>query len=138
MTVMGLDHVNLRTAFPCRTLAFFRDVLKMRVGPPPGAEDTAGGGWIYDSGERPVVHVGALDSPYPTDAHRPFEPAQGGGAVHHVALSCAGFEATRDRLKSLEVAFTEADYPRFNLRQLFVTEPNGVLLELNFRRDAET
>ena len=136
MTVMGLDHVNIRTAFPGRTLAFFRDVLKMRVAPFPGAEDTASGGWIYDTGERPVVHVGGLD-PYPTDADRPFQPAQGSGAVHHVALSCAGFEGTRDRLKSLEVEFTEADYPRFNLRQLFVTEPNGILLELNFRRDAE-
>ncbi len=137
MTVLGLDHVNVRTAFPGRTLAFFRDVLKMRVGPPPGATATGEGGWVYDTDERPVVHVGVLGSPYPTDAPRAFEPAQGSGAVHHVALACAGFAATRDRLKSLEVEFTEADYPRFNLRQLFVTEPNGILLELNFRRDLE-
>lgn len=137
MTVLGLDHVNVRTPFPGRTLAFFREVLKMRVGRPPGAPADGEGGWVYDSDERPVIHVGALDSPYPTDAQRPFEATQGSGAVHHVALACADFEATRDRLKSLQVEFTETDYPRFNLRQIFVTEPNGVLLELNFRRDAE-
>lgn len=137
MAVLGLDHVNVRTPFPGRTLAFFRDVLKMRVGPPPGAASAGEGGWVYDSGERPVVHVGALSSPYPTDAQRPFEAATGGGAVHHVALSCADFEGTRERLKSLEVEFTESDYPRFSLRQIFVTEPNGILLELNFRPDQQ-
>jgi catechol 2,3-dioxygenase-like lactoylglutathione lyase family enzyme len=135
MAVLGLDHVNVRSADPARTLSFFRDVLEMRVGPPPGAAADGPGGWIYDREDRPVVHVGGLDSPYPTDAVRPFEAAHGSGSVHHVALSCSGFAETRARLKSLELAFTESDYPQFSLRQLFVTEPNGILLELNFRTE---
>ncbi len=138
MTVLGLDHVNVRTPDPARTLGFFRDVLQMRVGPPPFATETGDGskgGWVYDSDDRPVVHVGGADSPYPTDATIPFVVARGGGAVHHVALNCSGFDELKARFDSLGIEFGEADYSQFGFRQLFVTEPNGVLLELNFRAD---
>jgi hypothetical protein len=53
--------------------------------------------------------------------------------VHHVALSCSDFEGTKARLAAKSIAFSESDLSRFGLRQLFVTEPNGILLELNFR-----
>jgi catechol 2,3-dioxygenase-like lactoylglutathione lyase family enzyme len=135
MAVVGLDHVNIRTADPISTLGFFRDVLGMRVGLPPGATNNDFGGWIYDTEDRPVVHVGGLNAPYPSDTGAPVEALRGGGAVHHVALSCSGFEATQARLKDLDVEFRANEFPQFNLRQIFVTEPNGVLLELNFRPD---
>jgi catechol 2,3-dioxygenase-like lactoylglutathione lyase family enzyme len=134
MPVMGLDHVNIRSADPQSTLAFFRDVLQMRVGPPPGMKVTESykGGWVFDPEDRALVHVGGLDTPYPSDAKMPFAEGQGGGAVHHVALACADFEGMRERLRARELEFAESDYPNMRLRQLFVREPNGVLLELNF------
>jgi catechol 2,3-dioxygenase-like lactoylglutathione lyase family enzyme len=135
MAVVGLDHVNVRSADPAGTLGFFREVLQMRVGPPPGSTGTGSGGWVYDTEDRPVVHVGGADSPYPTDAVRPFAAARGSGAVHHVALSCSGFDDLKARFRSLGIDFEETDYPQFGFRQLFVTEPNGILLELNFRTD---
>ena len=137
MPVLGLDHVNVRSTDPARTAAFFRDVLGMRVGPPMGRTEMAGpGGWVYDSEDRAVVHIGGADSPYPSDAERPFTPAHGSGAVHHVALACSDFDGTRERLRTQEIAFTENDLSRFGLKQLFVSEPNGILLELNFRSEA--
>lgn len=133
MTVLGLDHVNLRTADPARTLAFFRDVLAMKIGPLPGGIAGAGGGWVYDAGDRPVVHVGSITSPYPTDSQLPFAGGRGGGAVHHVALACSDFEGVKRRLQDLGVTFVEGGYAPIRLRQLFVADPDGVLLELNFR-----
>jgi catechol 2,3-dioxygenase-like lactoylglutathione lyase family enzyme len=134
MAVLGLDHVNVRSTDPAGTAAFFRDVLGMRVGPPLGRSDMAGpGGWVYDSEDRAVVHIGGADSPYPQDAERPFTPAHGSGAVHHVALSCSDFEGTKAQLQARQIEFRESDLSRFGLRQLFVAEPNGILLELNFR-----
>jgi catechol 2,3-dioxygenase-like lactoylglutathione lyase family enzyme len=133
MTVLALDHVNLRTAEPERTIGFFRDVLMMKVGGPPGMPADGKGAWIYDGGDRPVIHIGSVDMAYPTDDRLPFTPGKGGGAVHHVALGCADFEGVKARLGRLGVEFTESHFPAFDLHQIFVSEPNGVLLELNFR-----
>lgn len=134
MAVLGLDHVNVRSTDPAATASFFAEVLGMRVGPPMGRTEMAGaGGWVYDADNRAVVHIGGADSPYPQDAERPFQPAHGSGAVHHVALSCSDFDETKARLAAKEVCFSESDLSQFGLRQLFVTEPNGILLELNFR-----
>lgn len=55
------------------------------------------------------------------------------GALHHVALDCSGHAATIERLDNLGIAFRSNDLPAIALRQVFVTDPNGVLLELNFR-----
>jgi catechol 2,3-dioxygenase-like lactoylglutathione lyase family enzyme len=136
MTVLGLDHVNVRTPDPARTLGFFREVLNMRVAPPPGMDSVEHGGWVYDSGDRPVVHVGDLKVQYPTDDGETRAPAsRGSGADHHVALFCENFPDVRDRLQSLDLEFREAHYPQFGFHQLFVTEANGILLELNFKTD---
>jgi hypothetical protein len=37
------------------------------------------------------------------------------------------------RFRALGMKFAEADVPSINLRQIFVHDPNGVTLELNFR-----
>jgi len=133
MSVLALDHVNLRSRDPKRTLDFFRDVLLMKVGAPPGSTGDGPGGWVYDDGDRPILHVGSADQRYPMDEIFHFEPAHGSGAVHHVALACSDFEGIRTQLQSLALDFTENDVQQMSLRQLFVTDPNGILFELNFR-----
>jgi hypothetical protein len=37
-----------------------------------------------------------------------------------------------ERLTGRSVSFEVSDVPQVGLRQLFVAEPNGILLELNF------
>jgi catechol 2,3-dioxygenase-like lactoylglutathione lyase family enzyme len=133
MPVLGLDHVNVRTADLPGTIRFFREVLQMDVRTVPGSQTQENGAWVYDSNDLAVVHLGAVKAVYPTDGSLPFEPASGGGAVHHVALSCADFDGLRARLATHSLEFWENDVPKLNLRQIFVSEPNGVLLELNFR-----
>ena len=135
MTVLALEHVNIRSADPERTVAFFRDVLLMQVGPPPGGQGRAA--WAYAENGVPVVHIGSADSAYPTDASIPFSPAAGGGAVHHVALNCVDFEGVKARLTSFDLNYVEHDSLLSGVRQIFVSEPNGILFELNFRDQAK-
>jgi catechol 2,3-dioxygenase-like lactoylglutathione lyase family enzyme len=133
MAILSLDHVNVRTRNVAGTLAFFRDVLKMAVVPAPGMTNTLDGGWVLDNQGGAVVHVGSFSQPYPSDGFDPPVESQGRGSVHHVALNCTGYHAMRERLKSLDLIFAENEVQAISLRQLFVREPNGVLLELNFR-----
>lgn len=133
MAVLALDHVNIRTQDVPGTVAFFRDVLGLRAEVAPGSPSIDRGCWIHDPADRPIVHIGPIDAAYPSDAAHPFEPTQGGGAVHHVALECDDFEAMSARLEAGGHSYTVNDIPQIGLRQLFVAEHNGILLELNFR-----
>lgn len=119
MKVHGLDHVNITTQDLEGTIAFYREVLGLEPGerPPfpfPGA-------WLY-AGGRPVVHLGV-------------RPASGGstGAVDHVAFAASGFEAFRRRLEERGIPYSTAVVPGTDMRQIFLRDPNGVKIELNFR-----
>lgn len=131
--ITGFDHVNIRTMDVAGTLAFFRDVLEMGTSPFPGRKDMEKAGWVLDPNGNALIHVNYGEEVYPTDQTTPWTPATGGGAVHHVALNCSGFEQMRDRLESRGLDYVENEVPQINLRQLFVQDPNGIMMELNFR-----
>ncbi|HEX7873987.1 MAG TPA: VOC family protein [Sphingobium sp.] len=125
MTVQALDHVNLRVKDMEATAAFFMSILGMRR----SAERAS---WILDETGHPVIHLGSADTPYPSDAWRPFVAREDSGAVHHVALSCTGYDDVIARLEANGLRYDTNDIAGV-LRQIFVAEPGGVLLELNFR-----
>ncbi len=133
MPVLGIDHVNVRTADVAATLGFFRDALGLTVVAPPGCSGIDHAGWVLDGNGLAIVHVGHIDIAYPGDAENPYVPSRGGGAIHHVALSCSAYDEMRERLRRLKLAFVESHVPEVKLHQLFVHEPNGILIELNFR-----
>jgi len=136
MAVRSLDHVNIRTADVPGTATFFRDVLGLRAEAAPGSPSIDQGCWIHDPDGRAIVHIGPLDAAYPSDDALPFTPARGSGAVHHVALECDDLPGMLARLDAAELPVVRKDYPPANLYQLFVEERNGIILELNFRREA--
>ncbi len=61
------------------------------------------------------------------------EVRAGGGAVHHIAFDCAGYEDFVAKLERLGVAYDENHVEEIDLRQVFIHEPNGVMVECNFR-----
>ncbi len=126
MFILSLDHVNIRVKDPAATIAFFNDVLQMPSSP-------ARKFWLTDAAGNPVIHVGSADGSYPSDGWRPFTPRGDSGAVHHVALSCSGFDAVLARLRERGLEHHTNEVPGMDFRQIFVAEPGGVLLELNFR-----
>jgi catechol 2,3-dioxygenase-like lactoylglutathione lyase family enzyme len=132
MTIRSLDHVNIRTRQVEVTAAFFRDVLGMTVTPPPGMKPGVLAAWVLDDSGRPVVHIGDADGMYPTDGHAPFVPARGGGSVHHIAFNCDDYRTLRERLTRCGIEASENYVAQIGLRQVFVHDPNGIFVELNF------
>jgi len=56
----------------------------------------------------------------------------GSGAVDHVAFFATGLADTLARLKDKGVECRERTVPALGLYQVFVTDPNGIVVELNF------
>ncbi len=134
MPIASLDHVNIRTARPADSIAFYRDVLEMTVSPAPGAADLAHGGWVMVA-DRAVVHIGHSDATYPSDGRVPFDPGGGSGPVHHIAFACTDHGAMKRRLAERGIAIDENSVVAIGLRQIFLRDPAGVLIELNFWGD---
>lgn len=130
-TVKTLDHVNIQTLAVAETARFFADVLELTPGPVYPGADMAQVTWMFDAENRPLVHITLPGATFAEDADRPIQGDT--GALHHVAFECDGYDAMLARLERLGLLWRSRDIAAIGLRQLFVTEPNGVLLELNFR-----
>ncbi len=131
MQVKGLNHINIVTADLAATVTFYETVLGMKarelpMALPPGFD----GRWICDSQDQPIIHVQA----YNPDRHGPT-PSGPGGTIDHVALNCADFAGTRQRCDDLGVDYRVNDRQFGEIRQVFVTDPNAINLELNFAGD---
>ena len=129
MRVNALDHVNIITADLEGTARFYVDVLGLerRDAPPPLRPDNAQ--WMYDHASRAMVHINTLDCPRTYEREVRSGPT---GALHHVALNCTGREEFLARLDAHGLRYQLNEVPAAGLRQIFVLDPNEVLLELNF------
>jgi hypothetical protein len=85
---------------------------------------------MYDEHDRPIVH---LSKPGTLLGESTDDIRAGGGAVHHIAFDCAGYGEFVDRLARLGVTYGENHVVEIDLRQVFIHEPNGVMVECNFR-----
>lgn len=137
MTIATLDHVNIRTTRMEESCRFYCDVLGMAVSLAPGAQDLSVGAWIHSADGRPVIHLNRA----PEGADFLGEVAdwagfKGSAQIHHVAFRCEDYDSTLQRLQEEGLALHFMDVPQVNLRQIFVRDPNGILLELNFLSEA--
>jgi catechol 2,3-dioxygenase-like lactoylglutathione lyase family enzyme len=132
MRVNALDHVNIITADLAATTRFYVELLDLeaRNGPPPLTPHNAQ--WLYDAAGRAIVHINTLECPRVYD--RDVRPGPT-GALHHVALNCGGYDQTVVRLKTRGHAHQLNLVSAIGLRQIFLKDPNDVLLELNFFGD---
>ena len=120
MAIRGVDHITLRTADLDLCRAFYCGVLGLDEGyRPPFA---APGAWFY-AGDAPVVHVSLAGNP---------AQGTGTGAVDHVAFAARGHADMCARLAGHGISFRTASVPGGAARQIFVRDPDGVLVELNF------
>jgi catechol 2,3-dioxygenase-like lactoylglutathione lyase family enzyme len=130
MSVQALEHVTIRCAQRQKTRDFYVQLIGLIEGPRP--DFPFRGHWLYLGG-LPVVHlVEAADKGSAWGG----EPGAGGtdtGPFDHVAFQGVDFEAMRASLKDAGVSFRERAVPGSDLKQLFVPDPEGVLVEINFR-----
>jgi catechol 2,3-dioxygenase-like lactoylglutathione lyase family enzyme len=55
------------------------------------------------------------------------------GALDHIAFSATDIDGTRAILSKSGHPLREAGVPGSKIRQLFVSDPDGITVELNFR-----
>ena len=57
--------------------------------------------------------------------------------VHQVAFASKGFAGMKGRLQSMGMEFDSRQVPGGDLWQIFVDDPNGVMIELNYEAAKE-
>ena len=127
MSVGVLDHFNIRTRNLADTVRFYEDVLGLEKGPRPNFAFP--GAWMYSEGKA-VVHL--VDISKTDEQQKPDS-----GVVHHVAFVSSGFDGMKQRLSSKGMPFDARQVPGGELWQIFVNDPNGVMIELNYEAAKE-
>jgi len=133
MPLTALEHYLVLTADLDATRDFYRDALGMTEGPRPPLGFP--GYWMY-IGTTPVIHIAEWRTytAHSTAKEIPVTaPAHSTGAFDHVAFNALDFGAVMARLESHGVLPARNLVSKSGMRQLFVFDPNGIKVEINFR-----
>lgn len=143
MQIRRVDHYAIRTGDLARSHRFYTEVIGLKEGPRPPFDFP--GYWLY--GGEPPAALGSADNgivhlmgynrerPGSLDAHvgERGTPAGGGtGALDHVAFAATGREAMLERCRAHDVRYTERVVPLLGVHQVFLKDPDGVTIELNY------
>ena len=134
MSLSSLDHCSIRTTNLDQTRDFYVDVLGMIDGDRP--DFPFPGSWLYVDG-RAVLHLVGID---PDDCSGLEEylgavdlaELNGSGAVDHLAFRADQPAELQSRLDRLGVDYRERNVPTMDLFQIFLEDPNGITIELNY------
>jgi catechol 2,3-dioxygenase-like lactoylglutathione lyase family enzyme len=146
MDIKRVDHYSIRTPDLEASRRFYTQIIGLREGPRPPFDFP--GFWLY-SGDPPtdlrngarnygMVHLMGYDKDKPgsLDAYVGSRgaagPATGTGALDHIAFAATGREAMIDRCQRNGVEFFERAVPLLGLHQVFIKDPDGVMIELNY------
>ncbi len=120
MPLQNLNHLLVLARDLEATRDFYVSVLGLAVGPRPPFEFP--GYWLY-LGDQAVVHLAGQDSDT-GDA--------GTGPIDHVAFGATGLKDMVVRLEDHAIPVRHRKVPDLGLHQVFIQDPNGVTIELNY------
>lgn len=134
MPLTKIEHYLVLTDDIDATRDFYVNALGMQNGfrPPLGFP----GHWVY-LGDVPVVHIaewGTYTTRSESRGIHVTQRAKGTGPVDHIAFAAEDWDGVLDRLKQHGVNVRVNENPGNVVRQLFLFDPNGVKIEINFRR----
>ena len=136
---LTLNHYSIRTTDLDATRHFYEKLLGLTVGPRP--DFPFPGLWMYRGDHadmaNAVVHIIGMDANDPEGlkkylGERDVSSLSGSGAVDHVAFFADGLAGMLAHLKQQGVTPRERNVPSIGLYQLFLDDPNGVVVELNY------
>lgn len=138
MAVNKLAHFSVRTTDMEASRRFYVDVMGFKEGfrPPfnfPGI-------WLYIGGDESdygVVHIIGVDTNDSSGlaeylGERAEDALKGSGVVDHVAFLASDLPGMYRRLKATMRPYRERTVPILGLHQIFVEDPSGITIELNF------
>ena len=134
MPLSHIEHYLVAAEDMERTRDWYRDVLGMQEGWHPDFGFPVC--WMYLDG-KDVVHIGrsarqASDNQKAYLGRLAQDSGAGTGALDHIAFRATGLKETLAHLRRHNVAFSERRANGQALYQLFMYDPNGVKVELNF------
>jgi catechol 2,3-dioxygenase-like lactoylglutathione lyase family enzyme len=130
MPLGTLQHFTIEPSDLERTKSFYVDVLGLEVGERPPLDFP--GYWLYSGGVA-TVHLMGTRNPREGIVVRGTEKKyEDTGRLDHIAFAATDVESVRERLKAGNVSFREQIVPRTGDTQIFLYDPDGVGVELNF------
>ena len=130
MPLGTLQHFTIEPQDLERSKDFYVDVLGLKVGDRPPLDFP--GYWLY-SGDVPTVHLMGTRKPREGIVVRGTEKKYDDtGRLDHIAFAATDVEGVRKQLASKGVKFRESIVPRTGDTQIFLYDPDGVGVELNF------
>ena len=141
MTIKRLDHVNFITHDVSATIHFYCSIIGLEHGNHLSI-DTAQSVYFYIPGEKvAILHIGnaAADKNQPKFKRvAELNPDNKGcfstGAFDHfcLALDDKDYDSFIDKLNTAELTYETFCHEDMPLKQIWVLDPNGVRVELNF------
>jgi len=121
--ILSINHIQLvaEKDLVLKLRDFYCDVVGLTDGFRPPFERF--GFWLY-IGDKDAVH---LITPKEGDGRSPQK-----SSFDHVAFKTGDYEVVLKRLKSLNISFEEKPIPGMTAHQIFLRDPAGNRVELNF------
>jgi len=121
--ILSINHIQLVAEKDLVTQLrdFYCDVVGLSEGFRPAFERF--GFWLY-IGDKDVIH---LITPKEGDGRSPQK-----SSFDHVAFKAGDYQGILKKLKSLNVLFEEKSIPGMTAHQIFLRDPAGNRVELNF------
>lgn len=122
MAIAGLNHFTVLTDDVVATVAFYRDLLGLVEGPRPSFDFP--GAWLY-AGDAAVLHV---------VGGRPATELRA-GVIDHVAFTASNLAGTLAALDARAIPYDCRRLPGSGVWQVFLHDPKGARVELDFAAD---
>jgi catechol 2,3-dioxygenase-like lactoylglutathione lyase family enzyme len=133
MPLHQLEHFLIQTADMAATRDWYVSVLGLREGEHPDFKFPVC--WMY-IGDTDVIHITEGGKDVSGNRKRYLgqqsDAVEGTGVIDHVAFRCSGLEKMMEHLRSAKVPFSTRQVDDQGLFQLFLVDPNGIKVELNF------
>ena len=132
MPVTAINHYLVVSKNLERSKKFYQEVLGLELAERP---DFGFPGYWLKTGDNICVHLASQDlnkirdqfllKKHPKGTH-------GSGSVDHIAFLAQDPEAVRNRIQKHKVEMHFRSFPDAKLFQIFLKDPDGVTIELNF------
>ena len=131
MGLIDLHHVAIKTKDLDETVDFYTKVLGMKVAHRPQFEFP--GAWLEMGGTMFHLYAGHAAK----DMKGGWKYSQSHSPLDHVALRAKGFDALKKKIVKSGREWRQQDLPHADIWQLFVLDPSGIKIEINFTTSQE-
>jgi len=138
MPLSHLEHYLIVARSYEETCRWYVSNLGMTVGAHPDFGPDVEVTWLY-IGEHDVIHIVPPREPETDDnsavSFSKEDIAKGGRPIHHIAFRASGRKSMLEQFKQNHTPYIEQQGKNATLVQVFVRDPNGITVELNFPAD---